>query len=249
MEPQFFSPEVRVSRNRNGAVPVSVALHAMAIAAAVFAAAAVPPEVLYTTHTAPIVLPVLPTAVRVVPVPPAPPKGDPKAVAPSRKRVTTPAAPTAPQAVVTAPSKVEDLEDIGDNEPDLPIGNGLPAGPPTTCLVDCGPGAGPGPGVTSGNDGPVRVHMGVDAPQRVHLVPPRYPAIAVHAGIEGDVIVDCVIAPDGNVREARVLRGNPLLQQAAVDAVRQWRYTRPRLNDTPISVLLTVTVHFRLHRR
>jgi outer membrane biosynthesis protein TonB len=46
-----------------------------------------------------------------------------------------------------------------------------------------------------------------------------------------------------------VLTGNPVFRRAALDAVRQWIYTEPKLNGRPISVLLTVTVHFRLRDR
>jgi protein TonB len=55
-----------------------------------------------------------------------------------------------------------------------------------------------------------------------------------------------VIAEDGSVRDVRVLRSKPLLDEAAMDAVRQWRFTPTRLNGEPVPVVMTVTVSFSL---
>ena len=57
-----------------------------------------------------------------------------------------------------------------------------------------------------------------------------------------------MIAVDGSVRDARVLRSVALLDGAALDAVRQWRYVPTRVNGTPVPVIVTVTVQFRLQR-
>lgn len=70
------------------------------------------------------------------------------------------------------------------------------------------------------------------------------PAIAAQARVCGTVVLDATISESGEVVNVRVLRSVPLLDTAAIDAVRQWRYDPPRLNGTPVSVLLTVTVQF-----
>ena len=60
------------------------------------------------------------------------------------------------------------------------------------------------------------------------------------------MIIEAVIGVDGRVQDARVLRSAPLLDEAALAAVRQWLYTPTRLNGQPVSVVMTVTVRFQL---
>jgi periplasmic protein TonB len=77
-------------------------------------------------------------------------------------------------------------------------------------------------------------------------VNPVYPSIAQSARVQGVVIVEATIGPDGKVSDARVLRSIPLLDQAALDAVRQWVFTPTLLNGVPVPVIMTVTVNFTL---
>jgi protein TonB len=77
-------------------------------------------------------------------------------------------------------------------------------------------------------------------------VPPVYPAIAQAARVSGLVIVQATIGVDGQVTDAVVLRSVPLLDEAALEAVRQWRYTPTRLDGQPVAVVMTVTVSFQL---
>ena len=77
-------------------------------------------------------------------------------------------------------------------------------------------------------------------------VPPVYPDAAVVSRIEGVVVLECLISPQGRVAEVTVLRGVPLLEEAAVDAVRQWVYTPTLMDGVPVPVLMTVTVRFDL---
>jgi protein TonB len=70
--------------------------------------------------------------------------------------------------------------------------------------------------------------------------------IAPAAGVLGVVIIDATIGQDGKVKDARVLRSIPLLDQAALDAVRQWEFTPTLLNGVPVPVIMTVTVNFTL---
>ena len=84
------------------------------------------------------------------------------------------------------------------------------------------------------------------APERVHYVQPVYPAIAQSARVSGIVIIEATIGKDGSVTEAHVIRSIALLDQAALDAVKQWRYTPTTLNGVPVPVIMTVTVNFTL---
>ena len=70
--------------------------------------------------------------------------------------------------------------------------------------------------------------------------------IAQAAGVAGIVIVSATIGTDGAVVDTAVLKAHPLLAQAALDAVRQWRFTPTRLNGEPVPVVMTVTVNFQL---
>ena len=83
-------------------------------------------------------------------------------------------------------------------------------------------------------------------PAKIHDAAPVYPAIALAARVQGVVIIQATIGVDGQVVDATVLRSVPLLDEAALDAVRQWRYTPTRLNGEPVAVVMTVTVNFQL---
>jgi protein TonB len=100
-----------------------------------------------------------------------------------------------------------------------------------------GPGAGP-PGI--------RVGGRVQPPAKLRHVAPAYPELARRARQQGRVVLECTIDADGRVVDARVLRGVPLLDQAALDAVRQWVYAPTLLNGTPVPVVMSVTVTFVL---
>ena len=93
---------------------------------------------------------------------------------------------------------------------------------------------------------PVRVGGDVRPPQKIHHVAPEYPAIARSARVTGIVILEAVLGEDGSVRDVKVLRSIPLLDKAAVDAVRQWRFTPTLLNGEPVPVIMTITVAFNL---
>jgi periplasmic protein TonB len=98
----------------------------------------------------------------------------------------------------------------------------------------------------AGPKAPVRVGGRVKEPRLIARVDPRYPPLAIQTHMQGAVVVDAVIDEHGNVVEARVVSGPPLLIQAAMDAVRQWKYEPTYLNDEPVPVQLNVTVQFRL---
>ena len=93
---------------------------------------------------------------------------------------------------------------------------------------------------------PVRPGGAIRTPQRISYTPPVYPQIAQVAGVEGTVILEATIDETGVVRNLRVLRSFPMLDQAAIDAVSRWRYTPTTLNGVPVPILMTVTVTFKL---
>lgn len=93
---------------------------------------------------------------------------------------------------------------------------------------------------------PVRVGGQIKAPIQIRKVQPIYPAEAQAAKVQGIVILEATIGSDGRVTDAKVLRSVPLLDQAAVDAVRQWEYTPTLMNCMPVPVIMTVTVTFNL---
>jgi len=64
--------------------------------------------------------------------------------------------------------------------------------------------------------------------------------------VEGVVILEAVIGEDGSVRDVRLLRSVPLLDGAAMDAIRQWRFSPTLLNGQPVPVVMTITVAFKL---
>jgi len=93
---------------------------------------------------------------------------------------------------------------------------------------------------------PIHVHSGIQPPRKIADVSPTYPTLARAAHQEGIVILEAVIDTRGAVETARVLRGYALLDQAAVEAVRQWRFTPALLDGQPVPVVMTVTVIFTL---
>jgi protein TonB len=95
----------------------------------------------------------------------------------------------------------------------------------------------------------VRVSSGVAQGLLVHQVKPAYPTLAVQARIQGTVVLQAVIAKDGTVQELRVVSGHPLLVQAALDAVKLWRYKPYLLNDQPVEVDTQINVNFTLGSR
>jgi protein TonB len=92
----------------------------------------------------------------------------------------------------------------------------------------------------------VRVGGQIKEPKKLKNVSPAYPDIAKQARVQGVVILECTISPQGKVTDVKVLRGIPLLDQAAIDAVKQWVYTPTLLNGVPVPVIMTVTVNFKL---
>jgi protein TonB len=91
------------------------------------------------------------------------------------------------------------------------------------------------------------VSSGVMAGLRVNSVTPVYPPIARASRTEGTVVLQATISRNGTIENLRVASGSPLLQQAALDAVAQWRYKPYLLDGQPVEVETTVEVQFKLN--
>jgi periplasmic protein TonB len=92
----------------------------------------------------------------------------------------------------------------------------------------------------------IRVAARVAEANLIHDVPPQYPAEAGRARIEGTVVLMALIDKDGIVKDVRVESGLPLLAQAAIDAVKQWRYKPYLVNGEPVEVDSRITINFTL---
>jgi len=95
---------------------------------------------------------------------------------------------------------------------------------------------------------PLRIRVGKNL-QEAHLlqhVPPIYPPLAKESGIQGTVVLEVTIDRSGGVAGLQVTSGHPQLNEAALAAVRQWRYQAPLLNDQPVEVISSVEVTFKL---
>jgi TonB family protein len=98
----------------------------------------------------------------------------------------------------------------------------------------------------SWTQGVVRVGDVSTPPKKIKDVAPAYPVDAQDARVQGAVILEVLIDEDGTVADTRVLRSIQLLDQAAIDAVRQWEFTPTLVNGVPTRVVMTVTVRFTL---
>jgi protein TonB len=94
----------------------------------------------------------------------------------------------------------------------------------------------------------IKVTEGVEAALLSYRVIPRYPILALQTRTEGEVKLYAIISIDGAIRSLEVERGNPLLVQAALDAVREWRYHPAQLNGQKVEVDTFITVIFHIDR-
>jgi len=91
-----------------------------------------------------------------------------------------------------------------------------------------------------------RVGGDVIPPRPLYQPPPPYPSLATMARIQGTVVLEAILARDGTIQDLKVIRGHPLLVQAALDAVKAWRYQPTLLNSEPVEVLMEIDVNFKL---
>lgn len=93
---------------------------------------------------------------------------------------------------------------------------------------------------------PLKMSEGVVEAQLISRVEPRYPPLALETRAQGTVRLEAIISREGRITSLVVLSGHPLLVQAALDAVRQWRYWPTMLDGGPVEVETTITVVFQL---
>jgi periplasmic protein TonB len=94
----------------------------------------------------------------------------------------------------------------------------------------------------------IRVPAPMAEANLVYDVAPKYPPEAGRARIEGTVVLLAVIGKDGTVQDVRVEKGLPVLAQAAIEAVKQWRYRPYLLNGEPVEVDSHITINFTLSK-
>jgi TonB family protein len=100
--------------------------------------------------------------------------------------------------------------------------------------------------IASDDFGPVRIIGEIKPPRVLKMVPPVYPEAARAAKVEGVVILEAETDVNGQVQNTRILRSVPLLDQAAIDCVRQWVYEPFKIDNKPRGAIFTVTVRFAL---
>jgi periplasmic protein TonB len=228
-------PSVR--SRRSSLVVLSLVVHGTALAALVIAplvastSLPLPQRALAFFTPSDLIVPVVPPPRRV-----SSDHAASKAIAPDRS-----AAPT------VAPNGIPP-ENIGDTSNDV-VDSGAPAAiGAIDGIGNAGIGVVVAPSAPPPPMTPMRLHAGIREPRKIADVAPVYPQLAQASHVEGIVIIEATIDVRGTVQAARVLRSVTLLDQAALDAVRQWKFTPALLNGVPVPVIMTVTVNFTLHR-
>jgi TonB family protein len=157
---------------------------------------------------------------------PPPPQQQEELLKPRAKKVPI------PDPTPDEPEPIRIVEEV-QQELDIPVDDaifGIPDGPPA-----------------AEPDGPILVGGDVKPPERVYAPQPTYTEIARKARIQGVVIVQAIIDREGNVTNVKVLKGLPMgLEEAAVEAMKQWKFKPATLNGKPVTVYYNLTVNFKL---
>lgn len=226
--------QVERTRRRLSILPLSIAAHA--IAGMLFVIMPLAAEVEVPPIAAAFRAEYMPTAAP----PPAPP--------PPRTAAATPApmrgAPIKPPDTIGP--EVERIVESGGPVIDGATGDvgSTVTGPGVLTLNVAPPPAPPPPQPKIARVG----FQGIREPKKIVNVVPEYPEIARLSRKEGTVILEAVLDVTGRVQSVRVLKSETLLDDAAIRAVKQWRYTPTELNGVPVQVLMTITVNFTLGR-
>jgi TonB family protein len=189
------------------------------------------------------------------PEPPPPPEPLPRPVEKPRDvPVAQPAPPVPPVVapVASVPAEERNQAGVPEAPPQAPpsqgpgVGGGTGTGQGTGMGEGKGSGVGPGEGGGTGG-GPYRPGSGITPPGLLREVKPQYTEDARRLGVEGDVVLEIVVRADGTVGPVTVLqRLGSGLDERAVQAVRQWRFSPARRFGTPVDVLVEVAVEFKL---
>jgi TonB family protein len=178
----------------------------------------------------------------VKPFPKEQPKDDPK----PEQQLQIPAK-TLGAGVTTAPGT---LDGTSASTASLGPGSGGGAGTGTGTGIGPGNGSGLGPGWGGGTGGGAyRPGSGIENPVVLREVKPQYTADAMRAKIQGVVVVECIILPDGTVGDVQVVKSlDPTfgLDQEAVKAAKQWRFAPGKKQGQPVPVLVTIELAFNL---
>jgi protein TonB len=238
----------KTGRRSVGPLVLSSAVHVLAIGVVAL-------SVMFATDQLPTGPEKTVTFVSVPPPPPPPPAPAPTPAAsrpaPTPRSKPRPAVVTTPSrpVPVEAPASLEPPTDVGENFAGFAgVPGGIVGGVPGGVIggiVGGLPEAPPPPPPPAPRD-PVRIGGHIQAPVPIKRVPPVYPPLAVRARIEGVVILEATVRRDGRVEDVQVLRSVGFLDQAAIDAVRQWEYAPLLLNGQPERFILTVEVSFSL---
>ena len=180
--------------------------------------------------------------------PPPPPPPAPSVRTQSKPQPATPAPVSGQTFIAPAeipigiqPERAVDFDDEGGEVGGVPGGipGGVVGGLLGTVLPDAPPPP-PPPRV------PKRVGGDIQTPELIERVEPKYPPMAVAAKVTGMVILEATVSETGRVTNVTVLRSIPVLDNAAISAVKQWRYQPLLLNGAPYPFILTVTLTFSL---
>jgi len=179
--------------------------------------------------------------------PPPPPPPPPVAVK-VVKQVQTDIINNQLRTPTKIPKKVEMIKEEEAPPPSMGVVGGVPGGVPggsmggvMGSIIGGTPTAVPKVAVQR-----IRVSQGVVAGLVIRKVQPNYPQLAKTARVQGNVQLAALIGKDGTIQNLHVLSGHPLLTQAALDAVKQWRYKPYILNGEPVEVDTQITVIFSL---
>ncbi len=224
-------PSIVVGSKKRYTVAMSIAVHTAIVAAAMI----IPLVATDVLPTPPIV-----TVFLSAPVPPPPPPPPVTNVSTATHDEGAPAVP------MQAPSGISP-EIVHEAATALP-GDAIAVSGVEEGVLGIRPQAlpPPPPAPATPSQEPVRPGGTIKAPTKVRDVTPMYPTLAQSARVQGVVIIEATIGADGSVQAAKVLRSIPLLDQAALDAVRQWQFTPTLLNGVAVPVIMTVTVNFTL---
>jgi periplasmic protein TonB len=195
---------------------------------------------------------------------------------PGRDQVSVPvatppstAAPVEPEPEDVQPREEQELtvpaQTLAAGEQKLPgVLDGLPAALTSSRGSGMGPGAGSGrgSGIGSGNGsglgpgygggtggGVYRPGAGIELPRVLREVKPQYTAEAMRAKVQGTVLLECIVQPDGLIGHVQIIRSlDPIfgLDEEAVRAARQWRFAPGRRFGEPVSVIVTIELTFTL---
>jgi protein TonB len=189
------------------------------------------------------------------PMPPAPPPPPPPARATTARRTErapVPAQPTAPSEapVDVRPEHTNPPQVDADAAPEGGVDGGVAGGVIGGLVGGLGnvaPAPPPLPEPPPRARAPIRVSGAIKPPDLLHRVEPVYSALAALSHISGVVVLEAVVDVNGSVESVKVLRGrSPLLDDAATEALKQWKYAPLVLAGTPTPFAVTVTFNFSI---